>query len=152
MVRDAAVAAGINADIAQAQIQAESNFNPAARSGVGAQGLAQFMPGTWAIYGQGGDPFNPDDAIPAYIAYLKKLLSDFGGRYDLALAGYNWGENRNVLRNWFRTGTGINFSQIPLETANYVKKILMNAGHADFLKPATGKLPAPATPRPAPKR
>lgn len=151
-IRDAANSAGINSDVAVAQAQAESNFNPNARSGVGAEGLFQFMPGTWAVYGQGGNPYDVDDAIPAYIAYMKKLLSQFGGRYDLALAGYNWGENRNILRGWFQTGSAIDFAKIPLETSNYVKKILTNAGRPDFMRPATVKAPAPAIQKPAPKR
>ena len=151
-IRDAATAAGINADVAVSQAQAESNFNPNARSGAGAQGLFQFMPGTWAVYGQGGNPFDVDDAVPAYIAYMKKLLSQFGGRYDLALAGYNWGENRNVLRSWFQMGTAIDFTKIPGETANYVKKILNLAGRPDFMRPAKVTPPAPAIQKPAPKR
>ena len=47
-----------------AQLAQESGWNPNATSPAGAQGIAQFMPATWATYGEGGDPFDPDDAIP----------------------------------------------------------------------------------------
>jgi len=48
----------------------ESAMNPTALSPAGAWGLAQFMPETWAEFGQ-GDPTNPEDAIRAQAAYLK---------------------------------------------------------------------------------
>lgn len=39
--------------------QIESSMNPAARNPSGATGLFQFMPKTWAQYGQGKDPLDP---------------------------------------------------------------------------------------------
>jgi soluble lytic murein transglycosylase-like protein len=39
-------------------------------SSAGALGPMQFMPGTWAAYGRGGDINDPADAIPAAARYL----------------------------------------------------------------------------------
>ena len=80
-----------------AQIKQESAFNENAVSPVGAMGLAQFMPSTWEIWGQGGDPFNPSDSIKAQVAYMSDLYSRFSEipdpleRYKFALASYNAG-------------------------------------------------------------
>jgi soluble lytic murein transglycosylase-like protein len=43
------------------QIKQESGFNPSARSGAGALGIAQFMPGT--AQAMGVDPMNPQSAL-----------------------------------------------------------------------------------------
>ena len=70
-----------------AQLYAESGFNPFATSGAGAQGIAQFMPGTAHSYGL-RDPFDPDAAIDAQAHLMSDLLKDFGGKPALALAAY----------------------------------------------------------------
>jgi soluble lytic murein transglycosylase-like protein len=72
-----------------AQLMAESNFNPYAVSGAGAQGIAQFMPGTAAAYGL-GDPFDAPAAIDAQAHLMSDLLREFGS-VALALAAYNAG-------------------------------------------------------------
>src|SRR6185369_401835 len=46
----------VSAGLLAAQLMAESNFNQFAVSAAGAQGIAQFMPGTARAYGL-GDPF-----------------------------------------------------------------------------------------------
>lgn len=83
-----------------AQIEAESGWNARAVSPVGAQGLAQFMPGTWATRGKDGDgdgvadPFNPADAILSQGHFDCDLAAMFRGLpnvLDLALAAYNAG-------------------------------------------------------------
>src|SRR5215203_4885251 len=48
----------VSAALLAAQLMAESNFNPYASSPAGAQGIAQFIPGTAAAYGL-EDPFDP---------------------------------------------------------------------------------------------
>ncbi len=69
---------------------AESNFNPFAVSPAGAQGIAQFMPGTAALYGL-DDPFDAPAAIDAQAHLMSDLLQEFGGSVSLALAAYNAG-------------------------------------------------------------
>lgn len=70
----------------------ESLYDPAAISPAGAQGIAQFMPGTAKLRGL-KDPFNPAEAIFASATYLAEMTSNFGN-IGLAAAAYNGGENR----------------------------------------------------------
>jgi soluble lytic murein transglycosylase-like protein len=79
----------VPAALLAAQLMAESNFNPAAVSPAGAQGIAQFMPATAAAYGL-GDPFDAEAAIDAQARLMGDLLGQFG-KVDLALAAYNAG-------------------------------------------------------------
>jgi hypothetical protein len=79
----------VSAALLAAQLLAESNFNPFAVSPAGAQGIAQFMPGTAASYGL-DDPFDPVAAIDAQAHLMSDLLRQLGSP-ELALAGYNAG-------------------------------------------------------------
>jgi soluble lytic murein transglycosylase-like protein len=79
----------VGAALLSAQIYAESNFNPFARSPAGAQGIAQFMPDTAVAYGL-RDPFDAAAAIDAQAHLMHDLLSRFGS-VPLALAAYNAG-------------------------------------------------------------
>jgi hypothetical protein len=72
-----------------AQLYKESNFNPFARSGAGALGIAQFMPGTARALGL-TDPFDAQAAIDAQAHLMRDLLRQFGD-VRLALAAYNAG-------------------------------------------------------------
>jgi hypothetical protein len=80
----------ISAALLAAQLKQESGFDPRARSGAGAQGIAQFMPGTARAMGL-RDPFDPEQAIPAQAKLMSQLLRRFGS-VQLALAAYNAGE------------------------------------------------------------
>jgi hypothetical protein len=80
----------VGAALLAAQLYAESGFNPLARSPAGAEGIAQFMPGTAAAYGL-ADPFDPAAAIDAQAHLMRDLLRRFGS-VPLALAAYNAGE------------------------------------------------------------
>lgn len=82
----------VSATLLAAQIYAESNFNPFARSHAGAQGIAQFMPGTARDYGL-DDPFDAAAAINAQAHMMRDLLRQFGS-VPLALAAYNAGPAR----------------------------------------------------------
>lgn len=137
-----------------AQLQAESGFRPDAVSPVGAQGIAQFMPATWATWGRDengdgkADPFDPADAIPAQ------------GRYDCALAAQLGpllapsngagsslsGDLTSLMLAAYNAGPGavIATGGIPQngETPAYVARILAAAG--TFAR-ATGAMGAPGS-------
>jgi transglycosylase-like protein with SLT domain len=89
----------------------ESRFNPNAVSPKGAQGIAQFMPGTAADRGL-HDPFEPKSAILHSASLLADLRREFGN-FGLAAAAYNAGEER--VRGWL-AGNRI----LPGETQRYV--------------------------------
>lgn len=93
----------------------ESRFDPNAVSPAGAEGIAQFMPGTAARRGL-RDPYDVDQAIPASARYLAELRAGFGN-LGLAAAAYNAGENR--VARWLSRG-----GFLPLETENYVLDIM----------------------------
>ena len=80
---------GVSAQLLAAQLYAESNFNPFARSPAGALGIAQFMPGTARGLGL-RNPLDPNQAIDAQAHLMRDLLARFGS-VPLALAAYNAG-------------------------------------------------------------
>ncbi len=110
------------------QAEAESTFNPAARSPAGAVGLYQFMPATAQQFGLSLTPQDERlDAIKnarAAAKYLKMLHGRFGN-WPLAFAAYNCGQGR-VSSVLSKTG-GKTFDDIhdklPAETRMYVPKI-----------------------------
>ena len=110
---------GVRADLVRAVIQAESGFDPAARSIKGAMGLMQLMPATAVAYGV-RNPFDPAENIRAGVAYLKRLLEKYFQKEELALAAYNAGpgavEKYGGVVPPYR------------ETRNYVAKIQNQAG------------------------
>ena len=114
----------VSAALLAAQIYAESNFNPFARSPAGAQGIAQFMPGTARAYGL-RNPFDAAAAIDAQGRMMRDLLRRFGS-VPLALAAYNAGPGAVA-----RCGCVPPYA----ETRAYVAKILGLMGGA-------GELPA----------
>jgi hypothetical protein len=92
----------------------ESAFDPLAVSPAGAQGIAQFMPGTARDRGL-ENPFDPVSALAASAAYLAELRGTFGN-LGLAAAAYNAGEQR--VRDWLAGN-----ADLPPETQNYVRTI-----------------------------
>ncbi len=76
----------------EAVVWQESRWNEAARSPVGARGLAQLMPGTAAQMGvNAGDP---TANLEGGARYLRMQLDAFGGDIEKALAAYNAGPGR----------------------------------------------------------
>jgi hypothetical protein len=108
-------------------------------SPAGAEGIAQFMPGTAAMRGL-ADPFDVEQAIPASAKYLGELKAGFGN-FGLAAAAYNAGENR--VARWLSSG-----GFLPLETENYVLDIMgapadsfIGAEPTDEIPPLDPKVP-----------
>lgn len=95
-------------------MHAESAFNPDAVSSKGASGLMQLMPATARRYGV-SSIFDPRQNVVGGARYLSYLLDRYNGDLELALAGYNAGENAVD-----QTG-GI--PPYP-ETRHYVKKVM----------------------------
>ena len=79
----------VSAALLGAQLLAESNFNPFARSPAGAAGIAQFMPATARAMGL-RDRFDAAASIDAQAHLMRDLLRRFGS-VPLALAAYNAG-------------------------------------------------------------
>lgn len=114
----------LNPALLAAQLYQESGWNPDARSSAGAQGIAQFIPGTWATHGVDGngdgrkDVWDPEDAIPSAASYDCELANYVrnvpGDRTDNMLAAYNAGAYRVIAAG------GV--PDIP-ETRNYVRSI-----------------------------
>jgi hypothetical protein len=126
-IAKAALRWNVPMSVLAAQLYAESGFNPFARSPAGAEGIAQFMPGTADAYGL-ENPFDPVEAIDAQAHLMSDLLKEFGGKVALALAGYNAG-----------AGAVQRYGGIPpfAETSAYVTKILGLLGGAGEL-PSVG--------------
>ena len=126
--------------------EAESTFNPSARSPVGARGLYQLMPET--ARGLGLSTFLPDDrtdpekSARAAARLLRANYEKFGS-WPLALAAYNAGAGR-VTRLLEKTSTktyaGI-AAALPAETRLYVPKVCALVAVRGGVSPE--KIPAP---------
>ena len=111
LMREQADASGLPPMVFVRLIWKESRFNPQAVSPKGAQGIAQFMPGTADERGL-ADPFEPLAAIRHSASLLADLKAEFGN-VGLAAAAYNAGAER--VRNWLAGTSGL-----PAETQGYV--------------------------------
>jgi hypothetical protein len=111
LIETAARAHAVPADFLTNLIWRESSFRTGVVSRAGAQGVAQFMPGTAAERGL-ADPFDPEQAIP----HAALLIADHRARFGnlgLAAAAYNAGAGR--VDKWLAKETGL-----PAETRNFV--------------------------------
>ena len=90
VVTQAASDNGLPLDFFTRLIWQESRFNPDAISPKGAQGIAQFMPGTASGRGL-ANPFEPMQALREAASYLRELRTTFRGSLGLAAAAYNAG-------------------------------------------------------------
>jgi hypothetical protein len=101
-----------------AQLEAESGFDASAISSAGAQGIAQFMPATWAGSWNPqrlSSPFDTAAAIAAQARLMHLLLERAGGDVSTALAAYN-------------AGPAVVRGEWPRETRAYVARIMRRFG------------------------
>jgi membrane-bound lytic murein transglycosylase D len=151
-IREVFASEGVPKDLAYVAL-VESAFKTSALSRAKAKGMWQFVSDTGRRYGLNQDWWvdersNPEKATRAAAQYLKELHDMFGD-WNLALAGYNWGEGR--VQRWVeRTGaqdfwTLASSAVMPQETRNYVPMI-----HAAILvAKAPEKYGFEVTPEPA---
>jgi soluble lytic murein transglycosylase-like protein len=115
IIDNAAKTHGIDARLIHAVIRAESGYNAQAISSKGAVGLMQLIPATAQRYGV-NNIYDVTENIFGGARYLRDLLNMFNGNVELALAGYNAGENA-VIR------AGNRIPPYP-ETMAYVPKVI----------------------------
>ncbi len=117
LIAQAAEDYDVDEKLLHAVIQAESAYNPEARSPAGAVGLMQLMPNTALRYGvRVEDRTDPAESIRGGAKYLHDLMKMFDSNMELAVAGYNAGENAVKRYN----------NSVPPypETRNYVAQVL----------------------------
>jgi len=112
----------------------ESSFRAGVVSPAGAEGIAQFMPGTAQERGL-ADPFDPERAIPKAASLIADLRRQFGN-LGVAAAAYNAGPARVAL--WLRGEGGL-----PAETRAYVR-LVTERDVEDWTGPPTAAEPAPS--------
>ncbi len=114
VIADAARANDLSFYLIKAMVHVESCFNPYAISKKGALGLMQIMPENLKLLNI-DDPFDPRENIMGGAIYLRKMMSRFHGKLELALAAYNAGPSAVEK-----------YSAIPpfQETREYVQKVM----------------------------
>ena len=119
-------------ELIYAIIRAESSFNRYAVSHAGASGLMQIMEptGYWAAEQIGiadfdyARIFEPELNISIGVWYIHRLIGQFGGNLDTALAAYNAGSGN--VSSWLNEqgSTDHSLEHIPFgETRNYVARV-----------------------------
>ena len=126
----------VEAPLVHSVIKAESNYNPAALSPKGAQGLMQLIPSTARRFGV-TNSFNVQENVEGGVKYLKFLMELYHNDYVKVIAAYNAGE-----------GAVAKYGGIPpySETINYVYRVgrnLKTARQFAELKAAEHKVVAP---------
>lgn len=128
---------GLDSLLVVSLINAESRFDPNAVSSKGASGLMQLMQITadWGAEEIGIDDYSyadicdPELNIRIGCWYLSKLIAQYDGNVDTALAAYNAGSGN--VSQWLedpeKSGDGNSLHTIPFpQTDDYVKKINRN--------------------------
>lgn len=105
---------GVDPKLVDALVRVESSYDPNAVSRRGAMGLMQLMPAT-ARRLDVTDPFDPEENVRGGVKELSRLVDQYSGNLQLALAAYNAGE-----------GAVARYRGVPpyAETRDYVSRIL----------------------------
>ena len=101
LIETAAGDHGVDERLVHAVIQAESNYQPRARSRAGAKGLMQVMPATARQYRACGTSYDPQANLEAGVRYLKDLL----GRFDAGAGAGRLQRRRGCRPNLRRDAT-----------------------------------------------
>jgi len=116
----------VNPHVVAAVIEAESDFQPKAKSRAGACGLMQLLPETARRFGlmRKRDLFNPAKNIEAGVRYIGWLTQRFGGDLARVVAAYNAGE-----------GAVDRFGGVPpfQETQSYLRRIYGTLGLSSLI-------------------
>ncbi|TPF17924.1 transglycosylase SLT domain-containing protein [Priestia megaterium] len=115
IINEAAAKYGVPPALVAGIIKQESQFNPNARSGVGATGLMQLMPATARSMGV-KNAYDPYQNIMGGTKYISQMLKKYNGNIETALRAYNAGPG-NVAN-----GKAYKFK----ETNDYVRKVTAN--------------------------
>jgi hypothetical protein len=118
---------GVESHLVHSVIRAESNYNPAAVSPKGAQGIMQLIPSTARRFGV-SNTFDAKENIQGGVRYLRFLLDYYQGDYAKSIAAYNAGESAVDKYNG-----------VPpfAETQNYVYQVARNLKAARQAAPKT---------------
>jgi hypothetical protein len=116
LIETVALKHGLDPRLVHAVVQAESNYDPRAKSNVGARGLMQVMPSTAQDFGI-RNLYDPEKNLEAGVQYLKFLFERFPDNLSKVIAAYNAGPT--AVRRY----NGIPPYQ---ETRQYVRKVLEN--------------------------
>ncbi len=114
-----------------------------------ALGPMQFIPSTWAAFGNGGDPQDIDDAASAAASYVCQAGRDLGTEAGRSAAAFSYNHAdwyvANVLAiyaDYMANQPGISRPQTPPTGADPAATVTTG--------PSTGSLPATPAPTPAP--
>ncbi len=139
MINEIAERNQVEPSLVHSVIKAESNYNPAALSPKGAQGLMQLIPSTARRFGV-SNSYNVQENVEGGVKYLKFLIDLYHNDYKKVIAAYNAGE-----------GAVAKYGGIPpySETMTYVYRVAKNlktARQYAEIRAADRKLTAPPPP------
>lgn len=167
LVSQMSQATGLSTGVINAQVMAESGYNPNAVSPAGAEGWLQFEPGTYNEYAAAagvapGTEFNPVAESKVYDVFMRALLKEFGGNVQKALAAYNAGPGNIAAGMGYANGI---LAQAGESTSHNAQAVAVSAPSTVIApkvprvstpisttraRPATPVTPSPLKPRPLP--